>query len=265
MAGGSARPTSNVGPNPKTRDLFSTISREVLAFLLPARCAGCDTFLPPQSARRLCSTCLASLQRIDDPICQTCGVPFTFESADFALCQRCVKAPPSFGKARALFSYRRSADAGTDILGSVIRRHKYGPNQALGAVLAELLDERLPVDTDYDAVVPVPLHRRRLIRRGFNQSALLAAAVTRKLGCRLDVTALIRVIATSPQTAQDLDSRRRNVHNAFAVRYPEGVTGLKILLIDDVLTTGATVNECSKVLRAAGARAVDVLTIARAI
>jgi len=128
-----------------------------------------------------------------------------------------------------------------------------------------MFDEQLPVDADYDVVVPVPLHRRRLIRRGFNQSALLAAAVTRKLGCRLDVAALIRVIATSPQTAQDLDSRRRNVHNAFVVRYPERVAGMKMLLIDDVLTTGATANECARVLRAAGARAVDVLTIARAI
>jgi len=237
----------------------------VLAFLLPARCAGCDAFLPQQSAYRLCSTCRASLQRIDEPICRTCGIPVGFNGVDFPLCQRCVKAPPSFGKARSLFYYRRSADAAPDILGSVIRRHKYGPNQALGVVLAELLDGQLPVDADYDVALPVPLHRRRLIRRGFNQAALLAAAVSRKLGCRLDVATLIRVIATSPQTAQDLDSRRRNVHNAFAVRYPERIAGLKVLLIDDVLTTGATANECARVLRAAGACAVDVLTIARAL
>jgi ComF family protein len=178
---------------------------------------------------------------------------------------RCAKTPPSFGKARALFSYSASADATADILGSVIRRHKYGPNQALGAVLAQLLEDQLPIDAEYDVVIPVPLHRRRLLRRGFNQSALLAAAVTARLRCRLDVATLIRVIATPPQTAQDLDSRRRNVHKAFAVRYPERVAGLKVLLIDDVLTTGATANECARVLRAAGAGSVDVLTIARAI
>jgi ComF family protein len=147
----------------------------------------------------------------------------------------------------------------------VIRRHKYGPNQALGAVLAGLLEEGLPVDPDYDVVIPVPLHRRRLLSRGFNQSALLAAAVTRKLRCRLDVASLVRVIATPPQTAQDLESRRRNVHNAFAVRYPERVAGLKVLLIDDVLTTGSTANECARALRAAGADTVDVLTIARVL
>ncbi len=254
-----------MGLKPETRDLFTTIGREVLAFLLPLRCAGCDALLPPQSPHRLCPACLASLQCVEDPICRACGTPITSASTILDLCVRCAKTPPSFGKARALFSYRASADAGPDILGSVIRRHKYGPNQALGAVLAQLLEDQLPVDAEYDVVIPVPLHRRRLVRRGFNQSALLASAVTNRLRCRLDVATLIRVIATPPQTAQDLDSRRRNVHNAFAVRYPERVAGLKVLLIDDVLTTGATANECARVLRAAGASSVDVLTIARAI
>jgi ComF family protein len=254
-----------MGFKPETRHLFTTIGKEVLAFLLPLRCAGCDTFLPPQSTRRLCLACLANLQPVDDPICRACGTPLTSASAILELCERCAKSPPSFDKARALYFYNASADAGTDILGSVIRRHKYGPNQALGAVLAELLEDQLPLDGQYDVVVPVPLHRRRLLRRGFNQSALLAAAVSARLGCRLDVATLTRVIATSPQTAQDLDSRRRNVHKAFAVRYPERIAGLKVLLIDDVLTTGATANECARVLRAAGAGSVDVLTIARAI
>jgi ComF family protein len=220
--------------------------------------------MPPQADHRLCSGCRANLQRLNEPLCQACGLPLA-PGSGFALCVRCAKNPPIFGKARALFCYSSAADAPPDILGSVIRRHKYGPNQALGAVLAELLDEGLPIDPDYDVVIPVPLHRRRLFKRGFNQSALLAAAVTRKLRCRLDITALVRLIATPPQTAQDLESRRRNVHNAFGVSYPDRVAGQKVLLVDDVLTTGATANECARVLRAAGAREVDVLTIARAL
>ncbi|MGO9059604.1 MAG: ComF family protein [Candidatus Binataceae bacterium] len=247
--------------NSKTGDVFTTFSRELLAFLLPASCAGCGSFMPPPAAHRLCSACLNNLQRLREPLCQACGLPLTTGS----LCIRCTKAPPSFGKARALFCYRANADAQPDVLASVIRRHKYGPNQTLGAVLAELLKEGIPVDPNYDVVIPVPLHRRRLLRRGFNQSALLAAAVTRKLGCRLDVTTLVRVIATPPQTAQDLESRRRNVHNAFAVRYPERIADLKVLLVDDVLTTGATANACAATLRAAGAGTVDVLTIARVL
>lgn len=254
----------NVRPTSKTGDVFTTFRRELLAFVLPSRCAGCGFFMPPPATRRLCSTCVGKLERVSEPFCHACGLPLTSGSS-LALCIRCAKAPPSFGKARALFCYRAGSDGQPDILGSVIRRHKYGPNQGLGAVLAELLEDGIPMDPGYDVVIPVPLHRRRLFHRGFNQSALLAAAVTRKLRCRLDVTTLVRLIATPPQTAQDLDSRRRNVHNAFAVRYPERVEGLKVLLVDDVLTTGATANECAAALLAAGASAVDVLTIARAL
>jgi ComF family protein len=248
----------------KTGDLFTTFSRELLAFVLPSRCAGCGFFMPQSATRRFCSTCLGKLERVSEPFCHACGLPLTSVSS-LTLCTRCAKTPPSFGKARALFCYRASSDGQPDILGSVIRRHKYGPNQGLSAVLAELLEDGIPVDPGYDVVIPVPLHRRRLLRRGFNQSALLAAAVTRKLQCRLDVTTLIRLVATPPQTAQDLESRRRNVHNAFAVRYPERIEGLNVLLVDDVLTTGATANACAVALRAAGASTVDVLTIARAL
>jgi ComF family protein len=251
--------------NPNTRHLFTTFGREVLNFLLPVRCAGCDAFVPPQSLHRLCAQCLAGLERLSEPLCRSCGIPLAAGSRDIPVCVRCTQVTPRFDKARALFGYRASYDSQPNVLASVIRRHKYGPQQALGAVLAELLDGALPVDGDYDLVMPVPLHPSRLIRRGFNQSALLAAAVSRKLRRRLDIESLIRVIATVPQTAQDLDSRRRNVHKAFAVRYPHRVADLKVLLIDDVMTTGATANECARVLRAAGARRVDVLTIARAI
>jgi len=136
----------------------------------------------------------------------------------------------------------------------------------MGRALAECLGERLEVaDEQYDLVVPVPLHRRRLRWRGFNQAALLAAEVASKLDCKLDTTSLIRVIATGPQTANDLESRRRNVRRAFAVKRPHRIANRRVLLVDDVMTTGATVNECARTLRAAGARSVDVFTLARAL
>src|SRR5579885_462379 len=254
-----------MGINPATGDLFTTIGKEVLAFLLPLRCPGCGVFMPAQSTHRLCPGCRANLQPLEGPVCQRCGIPIAAGTGLLPVCVRCAKSPPAFGRACALFLYRTSADAQPDVLGSIIRRHKYGPNQALGAVLAELIGERLALDPDYDLIVPVPLHRRRLFRRGFNQSALLAAVLKRKLRCRLDVSTLVRVIATPSQTAQDLESRRRNVHNAFAVRYPERIRGRKVLLVDDVMTTGATASECARVLREAGAAAVDVMAIARAL
>jgi len=146
----------------------------------------------------------------------------------------------------------------------MIRRHKYGPDQALGRALGECLRELSPlIDDDYDVVVPVPLHHRRLRWRGFNQAALLAAEVAQLLDCRLDTTSLVRIVATAPQTANDLETRRRNVRRAFAVKRSDRIANLRVLLIDDVMTTGATANECARTLRNAGAHSVDVFTLAR--
>jgi ComF family protein len=111
----------------------------------------------------------------------------------------------------------------------------------------------------------VPLHRTRLRWRGFNQAALLGVALARRLNCPLDVATLARVHSTPSQTARDRAERRRNVRDAFAVRRPLRVAGQRVLLVDDVMTTGATADECARMLRAAGARRIDVLTLARVL
>lgn len=248
---------------PRTRYLFSIFARDLLSFVFPLRCAGCNLLIPPESGR-LCAACLSVIPRVQEPFCAACGIPLAGANAN-ERCDRCVRYPPAFGKARAIVCYDTDAESQPDVVGSILRRHKYGPNQALSAALIQLMDGGLPIDDDYDVIIPVPLHPARLRWRGFNQSALLAAAVSRRLDRRLDVSAMVRVIPTPPQTAQDLESRRRNVHKAFSVRYPERIMDAKVLIVDDVLTTGATANECARVLRAAGARSVDVLTIARAL
>ena len=164
----------------------------------------------------------------------------------------------------ALSRERRGSRGGT--LASIIRRHKYGLDQSLGRALAECLGPDLPIRReDYDLVIPVPFHPRRLRWRGFNQAALLAAEVARRLDCAVDVTTLTRIRHTPPQTAQDLDTRRRNVRRAFVVRRPRAVSNRRVLLVDDVMTTGATANECARTLLDAGARAVDVFTLARVL
>jgi ComF family protein len=244
-----------------TRNIPAIVN-PIFNFLFPLRCPGCNALLALDDDARICPSCAASIQPPRPPLCLRCGVPLAIP-AD--ICERCRRDPPYFGKARALACYQAHPPAEPDILGSLLRRHKYGANQALAASLAQLLRRGVPMADAYDVVIPVPLHPRRLRWRGFNQSALFAAPVASVLGCRLDTASLVRVIPTKPQTAQDLASRRRNVHNAFAVRYPQAVANRKILLVDDVLTTGATVNECARVLNACGAREVDVLTIARAL
>jgi ComF family protein len=113
--------------------------------------------------------------------------------------------------------------------------------------------------------MPVPLHRRRLWWRGFNQAALLAMTISRRLDRPVDLESLTRRRMTTPQTSQDHDARRRNVRRAFSVARPARIKGQRILLVDDVMTTGATVDECARVLMAAGAARVDVLTLARVL
>lgn len=181
-------------------------------------------------------------------------------------CSACLESPPYFTTARAIARYRPSAESDRTSLPSIIRRHKYGLDQSLAKALAEFLGPDLPYTcADCDLVIPIPLHRRRLWWRGFNQAALLAAAVSRRIGTPLDIASLARSRATAPQTYQKHDARRSNVRRAFVVKRPERVTGRRVLLVDDVMTTGATADECARVLLAAGARRVDVLTLARVL
>ncbi len=181
-------------------------------------------------------------------------------------CARCLQIRPSFGRARAIARYRPTAEDLPGTLPALIRRHKYGLDQSAGRAIAEYLGPELPLSSgDYDIVVPVPLHRRRLWWRGFNQAALLADELARRLKLPLDASAVVRMRATPPQTARDHDDRRRNVRRAFAIAHPNRISGRRVLLVDDVMTTGATADECARAILAAGARSVDVFTLARVI
>jgi len=243
------------------------LAHQLLNFFFPPRCAGCDARLPLESDRRVCAPCLGRIGRLGGSLCDRCGVPIPgFGDGGSHRCARCLESPPSFRQARAIAAYEAHADTENNVLASMIRRHKYGLDQSMGRAIAECLGDELPVHAeDYDLVMPVPLHPSRLRWRGFNQAALLAAPVARRLGCELDVRSLIRLVATTPQTAKDIQTRRRNVRNAFAVARPGRIANRRVLLVDDVMTTGATANECARTLRAAGARSVDVLTLARVL
>jgi ComF family protein len=151
-------------------------------------------------------------------------------------------------------------------LKTVLQRYKYNRDVSLALPLAQLLIERLPFRVlHYDVLMPVPLHLDRLRWRGFNQAQLLATALARSSGVRVDAFSLRRIRPTIPQVQLNETARRRNVAQAFQVARPQRVQGQRILLFDDVYTTGATVNECSRMLRRAGARSVDVLVLARAV
>jgi ComF family protein len=238
--------------------------RYLINFVYPPRCAACECRLPLQSAPRVCADCLAGIERLSAPLCAICGIPIAAGLDSDERCRACTESPPHFGAARAVTRYR-AGDEESAAVPSMIRRHKYGRDQSLTHALAECLEPMPLADNDYDLVIPVPLHLNRLRWRGFNQAALIGTAVARRIARPLDVRTLVRTRATPAQTAQDRRARLRNVHDAFAVERPARVANRRVLLVDDVMTTGATVDECARTLLAAGARRVDVLALARVL
>jgi ComF family protein len=165
-------------------------------------------------------------------------------------------SPPPFKEARSAFYYEGPVLDSIHIL-------KYTGRVNVVSALGAMLAASVAFSTRPEVVMPVPLHRQRLRKRGFNQSLLLAREVARRIGLRLDYLNLMRARETAPQVDLKADERKANVAGAFTLRRPGGVDGAKVLLVDDVYTTGSTVRECSKALRKAGAE-VYVLTLARA-
>ncbi len=163
---------------------------------------------------------------------------------------------------RAAAHYRGSEED-RDPLGTALRALKYARRRALATTLGEILADALPFAADeHDRIAPVPLHRERLRERGFNQAALLARPLARRTGALLDLGLLLRTRPTPPQVGLGELERRRNLRGAFALRPGRDVRGLRVLLVDDVCTSGATADACARVLVEAGASAVDVVTLA---
>ncbi len=233
----------------------------LLNLLYPPACSACGR---RTERPEFCRQCRLRIATPSSPLCLTCGLPFlTRGDADHA-CARCLEHPPRFGRARACTIY--DAAAGDQPLNSVLQKYKYSRDVWLARPLGALLVERSPFAVDtYDVMMPVPLHVQRLRWRGFNQAQLLARPLARAAGVPLDARALQRVRPTRPQVELGEKERRQNVAGAFRVARPHQVDGRRILLVDDVYTTGATVDECSRVLRHAGAVSVDVLVLARAV
>lgn len=201
----------------------------------------------------------AKLQFLSDPLCARCGTPFEIAVDPEQVCAACLAQPPLYDRARAALIY---GDISRDLVLSLKYQGRRDGLSVLGGWMANAGRDLV---SDADLIVPVPLHYFRLVRRGFNQSAWLAAALSRASGVKLSVDALKRTRATPIQGGLSAEGRRRNVQGAFTVR-PSRVTqvkGRRVVLVDDVLTTGATAEACTRALRRAGATCVDVVTLAR--
>ncbi len=231
-----------------------------LDWMFPPSCPGCAAPHPP----RFCSACLGRIEVPPAPSCRCCGLPLSGIAAA-PLCRACISERRYFRRAAAGALYAAHAEERSP-LGTVLHRYKYGRELHLAGALGAVFAARFPFATDaYDLIVPVPLHLRRLRWRGFNQAQLLAETLAGRLGLVIDPFALERVRATPPQVGLEGRQRRRNVRGAFAVADRARVARRRVLLVDDVYTSGATTNECSRTLRAAGAANVDVFVLARAV
>ncbi|MEK6680504.1 MAG: ComF family protein [Nitrospirota bacterium] len=262
-------------------------AKNLLNFLIPPTCHICKLPIKEYDNPYICRICWKKIRFIDGPVCPRCGIPFKssvtlIRSPDY-LCGTCRKQKFYFTKASALGYYE-----GT--LSEAIHIFKYEKKQSMAKYMNSLTSDSLigklnvmlnsfqhPIPCretlnqvqgdrmhfDNSLIVPVPLHKKRLNERGFNQSLLIAHHLSKSLNIPLSIDGLQRVRWTRPQIELSREERLRNVKGAFAVRDGISFKGKKLLLIDDVYTTGATVNECARMLKKAGAKEINVFTIAR--
>jgi ComF family protein len=230
-----------------------------LDLLLPPQCLTCDQ--PVDAPGRFCAGCFRATTFVTEPCCRRCGVPFAHlgEAGPDRICPGCHAHPPPWHRARAALRYDAQARR-------ILLPFKHGDRIELASALAVLMQRAGAILLDdADLLVPVPLHRRRLVARRYNQAALLAGALARLSGKPSVPDALVRLRATMALNSLSAASRIGVLDGAFAVRPQRRswVEGQRILLVDDVLTSGATSGACARALLAAGAEQVDVLVAAR--
>jgi ComF family protein len=233
--------------------------RHAVDYALPPRCPACGTIVPEPNL--FCLDCWRSLVFLAEPCCVRCGLPFAYEGDDRSECGRCLADPPPFERLRAAVAYGETAR-------KVALKLKYSGRPGIAETLAHFMARQLPACVDEDALlVPVPLHRWRMWKRGYNQAALIASALSRRSGLACDVSLLRRTRATPVLKGLGRRERALAVRGVFAVDKPDRprLEGRHVILVDDVFTSGATAGACARTLRRAGARSVAVLTWARVV
>jgi competence protein ComFC len=242
-------------------DSFKSLLNAGLGFVYPEVCQVCGEDRATPAESYLCASCRASIRYIEPPFCERCGVPFQGAiSTDFE-CSNCRQAEWHFRSAR-------SAVIARDLVLEVIHQYKYRRAFWFEPFLADLLIERAAPELrgeHWDWIVPVPLHPARQREREFNQAERLAGRLSAAVGIPLNTRLLQRVLPTQTQTLLSRAERLDNVRRAFVLRGAPALQGARIVLVDDVFTTGATTGACARVLHEAGGGQVSVWTVARGI
>lgn len=233
--------------------------KAAIDIVFPPRCISCGLIVGEHG--EICAKCWGGMVFASTPCCSKCGFPFEYDLGIDALCLECEGKDRLFQKARFLWKYN-------DISKKIIHRFKYYDHTYLAKILAKLSYHIIIKDfSDSDLIVPVPLHRYRLMSRFYNQSALLAREIARLLQNEHYCCALKKQTSTTPQAQLTKIQRQNNVKNSFAIEesLKAKIQGKNILLIDDVMTTGSTIHECCKILLKNGCKGVNVFTVARTI
>lgn len=231
----------------------------VLNLLFPPTCLSCPQ--PVAQHGGLCPTCWDGIRFISAPHCACCGYPFEYALAHTSQCGRCLTTPPPYTAARAVLHYDERSRR-------LITQLKYADQGHLAPTYgAWLANAGHALISQSQLIIPVPLHYRRFLQRRYNQSSLLAYALARHCSLPVLPDGLTRTRHTQPQASLNRREREKNVRNAFAVtpRHAAAIEGRSILLIDDVMTTAATIHACTRALLKGGAQRVQVLTLARKI
>jgi ComF family protein len=260
---------------PDALTLARSTLRPLLDFALPSRCPGCGAITA--EPHLFCMPCWSQLVFLGPPCCVVCALPFDHQAGEGAVCGGCLARPPAFDRLRAAVAYG-------ELPRKVALKLKYGGRPGVAETMASLMHRHIPPRNgegdhaqhggggsepraDPPILVPVPLHRWRIWRRGYNQAALIASALARRAGIEVRLDLIERVKATPPLKAMGPKARQDAVRGAFrvAASHKPGLRGRNVVLVDDVYTSGATANACAGALRRAGAARIEVLCWARVV
>jgi ComF family protein len=237
------------------------ILKSIADVVFPPRCTACGSVLDEPDGRPFCPTCFSLIRNIESPLCPCCGIPLPDREGADHFCGECLRAHPPFSSARAVARYESVL---LDAIHGFKYRGRITDGEVLGKMMADYRYHQFDISA-YTLIVPVPLHRRRLRERGFNQAVILAREIAGRFSLPIDLRSLRRRVYTEPQVGLGKGHRTANVRGAFDVGDGKRIEGQKIVLVDDVYTTGGTVRECAGILMKNKAAEVAVLTLARAV